>query len=346
MTLRREAWGEAGGKSVHLYTLSRENGMGVSVATYGGVIVRLAVPDLHGRTVEVVLGYDSLAGYLDDQCFFGCMVGRVANRIGSARFFLGGRECRLDRNHGRHHLHGGARGFHARVWRAEAGETLDGPCLRLTRTSPDGEQGYPGSMEAEVTYTLLEDGLRLDFTASTDRSTVVSMTNHSYFNLTGKPGSNCLGHRLLLSAGRVLETDGDLIPTGALLDVAGTPLDFRVETAIGERMANLPQGRGYDHYFVLDDDSSGMKQAASVRDPESGRGMEVWTSWPGLQFYSGSHIPQGLRGKDGAIYGPGSGFCLEAHGFVDAPNHPEFPSVALEPGEIMRNTILYTFPAN
>ena len=345
MTIRRESWGEAGGEPVHLYTLSRENGMEASVATYGGAVVRLAVPDRSEDVVDITLGYDSLDGYLKDNCYFGCLVGRVANRIGNARFTLGGTEYALDRNHGSHHLHGGARGFNTRIWQAEAGDGPDGPCLRLSRTSPDGEQGYPGTLEAEVAYTLLDDGLRLDFSAATDRPTVVSMTNHSYFNLSGRPGATCLGHRLSIPAGRVLEAGEDLIPTGALADVAGTPFDFRGEAVIGERLADLPEGRGYDHYFVLDDDSRGLKRAAAARDPESGRAMEMWTTWPGVQFYSGSHIPEGLPGRDGAAYGPGCGFCLEAHGFADAPNHPGFPSVALEPGEAMRHTIMYTFSA-
>jgi aldose 1-epimerase len=348
MTIRSEAWGEAGGRPVHLYTLAA-NGLEVSVATYGGVIVRMMVPDSVGNTANVTLGYDSVDGYINDSCYFGCIVGRVANRIGHARFTLDGTEHVLDRNHGDHQLHGGARGFHARVWNAQAEETPDGPRLRLTRTSPDGEQGYPGTVEARVDYTLLRDGLRLDFVAATDKPTPVNMTNHSYFNLSGRAGSSCLDHRLSIPAGRILETDTALIPTGGLAGVAGTPFDFRSGEAVGARImeesAPLSVGRGYDHYFVLDDGSARLKTAATVYDPASGRAMEVGTTHPGVQFYSGNHIPEGLPGCDGARYVPRCGFCLEAHGYVDAPNHPGFPPVTLLPGETMHHTIIYKFSA-
>lgn len=346
MTVRREAWGEARGRPVHLYTLAG-NGLEVSVATYGGVVVRLTAPDRGGNAANVTLGYDSLDEYINDSCYFGCIVGRVANRIGNGRFTLAGTEHVLDRNHGDHQLHGGAKGFHTRVWDAEAGETPDGPRLRLTRTSPDGEQGYPGTVEARVDFTLSGNGLRLDFSATTDKPTPVNMTNHSYFNLSGRPGSSCLDHRLAIPAGRILETDGALIPTGALAEVAGTPFDFRSGESVGARImeagAPLSAGRGYDHYFVLDHGSTRLKTAASVFDPESGRAMEVRTTHPGVQFYSGNHIPEGLPGRSGARYNPRCGFCLEAHGYADAPNHPGFPSVTLPPGETLHHTILYTF---
>ena len=349
MTIRREAWGEACGRPVDLYTLTGAGGMEASVATYGGVIVRLAVPDRDGHATDVVLGYDSLDGYLKDQCYFGCVVGRVANRIGNARFTLDGVDYALDRNHGEHHLHGGSGGFNTRVWEAEAGETPDGPSLRLERTSPDGEQGYPGSVEVRVEYTLLDNGLRIDFSAAVDRATPVSMTSHGYFNLSGNLGSSCLDHRLVIPAEHVLETDRDLIPTGALVEVEGTPFDFRIESAIGERIGNehpaLAAGQGYDHYFVLKDGSNGLKQAALVREPVSGRAMEVWTTAPGVQFYSGNHIPGNLPGKDGVRYAPRCGFCLETHGVVDAPNRPEFPSVTLKAGAAGKQTLLYTFSA-
>ena len=346
MTIRREAWGEAAGRPVDLYTLSGEGGM-AAVSTYGGAVVRLAVPDGRGGAVDVAHGYDSLKGYLDDSCYFGSIVGRVANRIGNARFSLDGVERVLDRNHGDHQLHGGSRGFHARVWEAEAAETPDGPRLSLTRTSPDGEQGYPGTLEARVDYTLLGNGLRLDFSAVADRPTPVSMTSHSYFNLSGDLGASCLGHRLTIPAGRILETGAGQIPTGALIDVTGTPFDFRSGTAMGERIdahdERLAAAQGYDHYFVLDDDSRELRLGALVLEPESGRAMELWTTCPGIQFYSGNHIPEGLPGRDGTRYGPRCGFCLEAHGYVDAPNHSDFPSVVLEPGTVMMQTIIYTF---
>lgn len=347
MTIHREAWGEVGGRPVDLYTLSGESGMEASVSTYGGVVVRLSVPDSHGNVTNVTQGYDSLKQYLDDPCYFGCIVGRVANRIGNARFSLNGEEYVLDRNSGNNQLHGGSKGFHTRVWEADAAETTNGPSLSLTRTSPDGEQGYPGTLEARVDFTLLEHGLRLDFSATTDRPTPVSMTNHSYFNLSGDLGSSCHGHRLTIPAGRILETDTGQVPTGALTDVTGTPFDFRSGPFVGERIDAQDEGLvaagGYDHYFVLDDDSGELKLAGSVVEPESGRGMELRTTCPGIQFYSGNNIPEGLPGRGGTRYGPRCGFCLEAHGYVDEPNHSDFPSVILEPGRVMRQTIIYTF---
>lgn len=346
MTVCRRQWGEAGGRSVDLYVLSH-GPMEAAVATYGGALVRLMVPDAAGRAENVVLGYDSLDGYLRDEQYFGSLVGRTANRVGNARFTLNGAERGLDRNHGRHHLHGGSRGFNTRVWDGEAADTPHGPRLTLRRTSPDGEQGYPGALAVRVDYTLLADGLRLDFFAETDAPTPVNLTGHAYFNLSGRPGSTIEDHRLAIPASRVLETDPDLIPTGGLADVAGTPFDFRRAAAVGARIGEdhpgLRAGAGYDHYFVLDDDSGGLKVAAEVSEPASGRRMTVLSTHPGVQFYSGNHIPPGSAGADGARYSPRSGFCLEAHGYPDAANQAGFPSVTLLPGERMHHTILYNF---
>ena len=332
------------GVPVELYTLSNGAGMEADIATYGGTLVRLTAPDRDGNMADVVLGYDTLDGYLDDRCYFGRLVGRVANRIGEARLILDGEEFALDRNHGRHHLHGGARGFHSRVWTAEASPDTD--ALTLTYESRDREQGYPGNLTASAVYSMTEDGLRLDFSASTDRATPVNLTGHAYFNLTGRPGADCLGHVLTIPASRCLETDGELIPTGGLAEVAGTPLDFTAGVAIGARIRQdflpLAVGRGYDHCYVLDG-PAGLKQAASVVEPESGRGLEVWTTQPCVQFYSGNHIPEGLPGKAGAVYGERSGLCLEPQGFVDAPGHAAFPEVILRPGGTYRQTILYRF---
>ena len=348
MGIAQKQWGVArDGTPVDLFTLTVASGMEASIATYGGVVVRLTAPDREGVMADVTLGYQSLDGYFDDGCFFGCLVGRVANRIANASFFLDGREHRLDQNHGSHHLHGGSRGFHSRVWQVDS--VTDGvePGLTLTHVSRDGEQGYPGNLKATVVYTLTEDGLRLDFSATTDRLTVVNMTNHSYFNLSGQPGSDCLGHVLTIPAHRYIETDRELIPTGRLAEVDGTPLDFTGGVSMGSRIdADFPAlaiGQGYDHFFVLDDEGEGVKLAASVHEPVSGRGMEVWTTNPGVQFYSGNHIPEGLAGMDGAFYGKRFGFCLEAQGFVDAPNRAGFPSVVLEPGAVYRQSIMYKF---
>ncbi|WP_319581724.1 aldose epimerase family protein [uncultured Pseudodesulfovibrio sp.] len=334
------------GTPVELYTLTNALGMEADIATYGGALVRLTVPDRNGILADVVLGYDSLDGYLDDCCFFGKLVGRVANRIGGARLVLDGEEYELDRNNGRNHLHGGAGGFHSRVWKAKTVETQAGQALVLRYESPDGEQGYPGNLAVSAIYTLTDDGLRLDFSAATDRTTAVNLTAHPYFNLSGRPGADCLRHVLTIPARRCLETDAELIPTGCLSEVAGTPLDFMDGVAIGARIRQdfvpLKNGGGYDHCYVLDS-RSGLRSAASLVEPVSGRGMEVLTTQPCIQFYSGNFIPEGLPGKDGAVYGERSGLCLEPQGFVDAPGHEAFPEVTLRPGEAYRQTILYRF---
>ena len=351
MQLTKRPFGRTpAGEPVELYTLV--NGpMSADICTYGGIVVRLAAPGRDGVSRDVVLGYDDLDGYLADQCYFGCLVGRVANRIGRARFTLDGVEYEVDRNHGAHHLHGGRLGFHARVWRAEPGGTDAAPSLTLTYDSADGEQGYPGALSVRATYTLEADGLRLEFAATTDKTTVVNLTNHSYFNLSGRPGSDCLGHVLTIPAHRYLETDAELIPTGNLAELAGTPLDFAAGVAIGQRIRQdslpLSIGKGYDHCYVLDGregaPGNGLRLAASAAEPVSGRTMEVWTDHPCVQFYSGNHIPAGLPGKGGAVYGPRAGFCLEAQEYVDAPNHDGFPEVTLEPGIEHRRTILFRF---
>lgn len=347
MQLSSRPFGTTGdGTPVELYTLVNAAGMEAAIATYGGALVRLTAPDRDGDMADVVLGYDTLDGYLNDCCCFGRLVGRVANRIGGARLVLDGREYALDRNNGRHHLHGGAGGFHSRVWRADPIETEAGPALVLTLESSDGDQGYPGNLAVSAVYTLAEDGLHLDFSAATDRTTAVNLTAHPYFNLSGRPGTDCLGHVLTIPARRCLETDADMIPTGCLSEVAGTPLDFMAGVAIGARIRQdsvpLANGHGYDHCYVLDG-RAGMKPAASVVEPVSGRGLEVLTTQPCVQFYSGNHIPEGLPGKGGAVYGARSGLCLEPQGFVDAPGHAAFPEVTLRPGEAYRQTVLYRF---
>lgn len=332
------------GIPVELYTLSNAAGMEADIATYGGALVRLTAPDRDGGMADVVLGYDTLDGYLDDSCFFGRLVGRVANRIGGAHMVLDGMEYELDRNNGRHHLHGGAGGFHSRVWKAEPIETSAGPALALRYESPDGEQGYPGNLAVSAVYTMTDEGLRLDFSAATDKATAVNLTAHPYFNLSGRQGTDCLGHILTIPARRCLETDTELIPSGCLSEVAGTPLDFTAGVAIGARIRQdflpLANGHGYDHCYVLDR-RIGLRPAASLVEPVSGRGLEVLTTQPCVQFYSGNFIPEGLPGKDGAVYGERSGLCLEPQGFVDAPGHAAFPDVTLLPGEAYRQTILY-----
>ncbi|EGB16142.1 Aldose 1-epimerase [Pseudodesulfovibrio mercurii] len=347
MQLTRRPFGAIDdGTPVELFTLANGAGMEADVCTYGSALVRLTAPDRNGTLADVVLGYDDLGGYLRDECYFGRLVGRVANRIGGARLVLDSEEFLLDRNDGRHHLHGGRGGFHSRVWRAEPVETGGGPGLVLTLESRDGDQGYPGNLAVTAVYTMTDDGLRLDFSAATDRTTAVNLTAHPYFNLTGRTGTDCLGHIVTIPARRYLATDPELIPTGSLAEVAGTPMDFRAGAAVGARMGEdfppLSFAGGYDHCYVLDG-QAGLKPAGSVFEPVSGRGLEVLATQPCVQFYSGNHIPEGLPGKGGAVYGERSGLCLEPQGFVDAPGHAPFPQVTLRPGQAYNQTILYRF---
>ncbi|MBU1247466.1 MAG: galactose mutarotase [Proteobacteria bacterium] len=347
MGTTRFDWGQTPEGAVDLFIL--ESGeMKASIATWGGVVTSLQVPDRTGALGEVTLGYASLDGYLADQCFFGCLVGRVANRIAQAHFHLDGRDYVLDRNNGAHQLHGGPQGFWNRLWQAQPGSRDGDPSLRLYLRSEDGDQGFPGSMDVVVDYTLSESGLRIHYAASTDAPTPVSLTNHMYFNLAGigTKSVDCLGHRLQLEAEQVLEVDQDLIPSGRILPVAGTPLDFTRSERIGARVNAdhplLQLAQGYDHFYVARQ-GEGLARVAVVVEPVSGRRLELYTTCPGLQFYSGNHIPQGLAGRAGERYGRYSGFCLEPHGFVDAPNHPEFPSIIVRPGEAYKAETEYRF---
>lgn len=350
MGIRQEQWGVMpGGTPVELFTLSNGRGMEASIVTYGGVITRLTAPDRAGTMADVVLGYDTLEQYLDDCCYFGCIVGRVANRIGRAQFTLDGVTYDLNRNHGDHQLHGGSDGFNSHVWKPEILESSEEPSIRLTYRSVDGEQGYPGTLDVATIYTLTADGLRMEYRATTDKTTVVNMTNHSYFNLTGQPDKDCLGHILTIPADRYMPTDGDQIPTGEMADVVGTPMDFTQPTAIGSRIDEefepLSIGQGYDHFYALDDSAS-LKLAGRVFEPESGRTLEVHTTKPGVQFYSGNHMPESVKGKAGMTYCYRSGLCLETQGYSDAPNQPNFPSIVLEPGQVYNQITVYQFFAN
>nr|WP_321259194.1 aldose epimerase family protein [uncultured Pseudodesulfovibrio sp.] len=344
MSVQRTRWGALDdGTPVDLFTLTNSGGMKASIATYGGILTRLTAPDRDGNLADVTLGFDTLEEYVANPWYFGCLIGRVANRVSHARFVLNGKSFELEKNCGEHHLHGGCNGFHKQVWDSESIETDEGPSVRLRHVSPDREMGYPGKLECSALYTLTADGLRLDFKATTDKATVVNTTHHSYFNLSGLPGKDCLGHELCIPASRVLEVDTALIPTGQMTEASGTHLDFMHSETIGRRIADNTNGRGYDHYYVLDDSASTLRLAATVLEPGSGRGMEVWTTSPGVQFYSGDYIPDSLPGKGGLMYHSRSGFCLEAQGFVDAPNQPGFPEVSLEPGQEFVQTILFKF---
>jgi aldose 1-epimerase len=342
-------WGSLpSGESISLFTLRNGNGLEASITNYGGRLVTLQVPDRAGRSEDIVLGFDSLEGYLGHNPYFGALVGRFANRIANGKFELDGAAYTLLQNNGTNALHGGARGFDKVAWKAAAIDSNGNSALELRYLSRNGEEGYPGNLEIAATYTLSNDNtLRIDYSGSTDRATVLNLTNHSYFNLAGHAQGNILDQRVVLNADRFTPVGSNLIPTGDLRSVAGTPFDFRQSTAIGARIdANDEQigfGGGYDHNFVLNRAGNGLSLAARVYDPRSGRVMEVLTTQPGMQFYTGNHIRGEIRGKGGATYDARAGFCCETQHFPDSPNQPQFPSSVLRPGDRYTHTTAFRF---
>ena len=345
--ISREAWGHTpSGAAVDLYTLRNAAGMQVRISTYGGTIVSLVTPDRAGHMADIVLGFDSIEGYtnaayLAEGPYFGALIGRYGNRIAKGQFQLNGTSYRLAVNNGVNHLHGGTKGFDKVVWTAEARKGSE-PSLALKYTSRDGEEGYPGTLDAAVVYTLTaRNELNIEYQAVTSRDTVVNLTNHSYFNLKGAGNGDILGHELQVNAERYTPVDATLIPTGELRSVKGTAFDFENPVAIGARIDarddQLVFGKGYDHNFVLTDADGTLKKAARLREPDSGRVMEIWTTEPGLQFYSGNFLKGNLIGKDGKAYGYRGGLALETQHFPDSPNHPEFPSTLLRPGKTYRS---------
>ena len=338
------------GRPARLWVLESPSGMVASFTEFGATLVSLEVPDADGKLADVVLGFDDVRGYQSDgNQYFGCTVGRVANRVRSGAFELDGRLYQLARNDGdRHHLHGGSVGWGQKLWTGRPVTHPEGQALEFRLTSGDGDEGYPGKVEAKVTYVLTRDGeLRIDYLATADSRTPLNMTHHSYFNLGGHGSGGIHDHELRLAASRYTAVDDGLIPTGELAPVDGTPVDFRESTAIGARLDALVDGPtiGYDHNFVLDSGgSSEPVLAAEVVDPASGRRMQVLTTEPGLQFYSGNFL-KGQQGKGGRTYAQRSAFCLEAQHFPDSVNVPSFPSIILEPGEEYRKTTIYRFDA-
>jgi aldose 1-epimerase len=342
------------GAIVEAYTLRNTHGIELRAITYGGIITSLKVPDRRGTTADVVLGFDSLDGYRKEHPFFGAIIGRYGNRIGRGRFSLDGTEYSLATNNGPNHLHGGPRGFDKRNW---AASTLEGKTgVAFTRTSGDGEEGYPGALTVRVTYELTDrNELIVDYHATTDKPTPVNLTQHSYFNLAGEGTGDILGHQLTINADRYTPVDDTLIPTGELAPVEGTPFDFRQPTAIGARIdadhAQIRNGQGYDHNWVLNrpadtGGAAGLVLAAKAGDPSSGRWLEVRTTEPGIQFYSGNFLDGTITGKSGRAYGRRSGFCLETQHFPDSPNKPNFPSTILRPGQEYRSRTVFTFGAS
>ena len=337
------SWGKTSdGEPVDLYTLTNAKGAEARIATYGGVVVSLKVPDRSGAIGDIVAGFDNLEGYLKPPPYFGAIIGRYGNRIGKARFSLDGMEYTLAKNDGENSLHGGLRGFDKRVWTVKAASPQS---LELSYLSKDGEEGYPGNLLATVTYTLTDaNELKIDYSATTDKDTVVNLTNHSYFNLAGE--GDILEHQVTINADRFTPVDRGLIPTGELKNVAGTPFDFRTPKTIGERIEQKDEqlifGHGYDHNWVLNRSGADLELAAKVLDPKSGRVMQVLTMEPGLQFYTGNFLDGTLQGK-GRIYTRRSAFCMETQHFPDSPNKPDFPSTVLRRGEKYQTTTVYRF---
>lgn len=336
------------GKEVMLYTLKNTKGATATVSNYGGTVVSLTMPDRNGQFGDVVLGFKKLADYEKKSPYFGCLVGRYGNRIAKGTFSLDGKTYHLAINNPPNSLHGGLRGFDKVIWGATPMETKEGPALKLTYTSRDGEEGYPGTLSVTATYTLTDrNELRVVFTATTDQKTVVNLTHHSYFNLAGEGNGDILGHVVTLKANRFTPVDKNLIPNGKLESVKGTPFDFRKPTAIGERISQPDQqlqfGGGYDHNWIADKLPGHLGVVAKVEEPKSGRVMEVLSTEPGVQFYTGNFLDGTLVGKSGKPYAFRNGFCLEPQHYPDSPNHPEFPSVVLKPGQTYKNTIIYRF---
>jgi len=337
------------GRAVSLYTLTNKSGVEMTVTDYGGIIVSLKVPDRNGNMGDVVLGYDKLDSYLEDTPYLGAIIGRYGNRIGMGKFSLDGTEYTLATNNGANHLHGGEKGFDKVLWKGEPFKNDNGVGIVFTYTSKDGEEGYPGNLAVKVTYTLGNDNsLRFDYEATTDKTTVCNLTQHSYFNLAGHDSGTILNQELMIKSDYYTPVDDGLIPTGELRPVAGTPFDFNQPTQIGARITDenqqLTYGLGYDHNWVLKREKDGdLELAATLFDSGSGRLMEVWTEEPGLQFYSGNFLDGSHIGKGGKAYQHRTGLCLETQHYPDSPNQPDFPSVTLQPGETYQTTTVYKF---
>jgi aldose 1-epimerase len=350
MNIRQEPFGKTpDGAMVTIYTLTNPSGVEARIMTYGGIVVSLKVPDRGGKMNDVVLGYDNLEGYVKNNSpYFGALIGRYGNRIAKGRFSLDGVEYKLAQNNGENHLHGGIRGFDKVVWQASPVRRANGPALKLTYLSKDGEEGYPGNLSVTVVYTLTnKNELRIEYSATTDKATVLNLTNHSYFNLAG--AGDILGHEMMINADRFTPVDKGLIPTGELLSVKGTPMDFTTPTAIGSRIEQqyeqLLFGGGYDHNWALNKNNGALTLAARVYERTTGRVMEVYTTQPGMQFYTGNFLDGTITGKGGKVYEKRYGFCLETQHFPDSPNKTNFPTTVLRPGQRYRQTTLYKFSA-
>lgn len=339
--ITRTVFGNVDGKEVYLYELNYPDKMIIRLTNYGGIVTSLVVPDKNGKMDDVVLGFDSLQSYLNGHPYFGCIAGRYANRIAEGRFSIDGREYQLATNNGPNALHGGIKGFDKVVWDSKEYRNGDEAGVELSYLSLDGEEGYPGNLKVRVIYSMMPDnGLKIDYFAETDQPTPVNITHHGYFNLKGEGNGDILEHVLFIDADRYTVVNDQLIPTGELRGVAGTPFDFRQPKTIGRDFSQVPGG--YDHNFVLNNPGS-YRKVVHVFEPSSGRTMDVFTTEPGIQFYTGNFLDGTLVGKSGKPYRQHYAFCLETQHFPDSPNQPSFPNVILRPGEVYRHTTLYLF---
>jgi aldose 1-epimerase len=348
-TLNKESFGKtADGQEVELYTLTNSNGVEAKITTYGAIVVSLKVPDRDGKFDDIVLGFDTLDGYLKGHPYFGAIIGRYGNRIGKAKFTLNGVEYKLAANNGENTLHGGIKGFDKVVWKAKPLSGKEGVGLEMTYLSKDGEEGFPGNLSVKVVYTLTDhDELKIEYQATTDKDTVVNLSSHSYFNLAGQGNGDILNHQITLNADRFTPVDAGLIPTGELRNVKGTPFDFTQPTAIGARVGQdeeqLKLGTGYDHNWVLNGKAGSLRLAARATEPSTGRVLEVSTTEPGIQFYIGNFLDGSLTGKGGKVYKRRYGFCLETQHFPDSPNQAAFPSTVLKKGDRYQTTTVLKF---
>ena len=347
-TVTKAPFGTADGQSVDLYTLRNVHGVEAKITNYGGILVSLKVPDRNGKFDDVVLGFNDLDTYLKGHPYFGALIGRYGNRIAKGRFTLNGVEYKLAVNNGENTLHGGIKGFDKVVWTGKEMKTKAGPAVVLTYLSKDGEEGYPGNLNVRVVYTLTNNNeLKIEYSATTDKDTVTNLTHHSYFNLAGEGNGDILSHLVTINGSRFLPTDAGSIPTGELRKVAGTPFDFLTAHAIGERInqdeEQLKLGNGYDHTWIINGRSGTLRLAATAYESTSGRTMQVWTTEPGVQFYTGNFLDGTLTGKSGKIYQRRFGFCFETQHYPDSPNHPAFPTTTLKKGATYRSTTIYRF---
>ena len=341
-------FGTADGQSVDLYTLRNVHGVEARITNYGGILVSLKVPDRNGKFDDVVLGFNDLDTYLKGHPYFGALIGRYGNRIAKGRFTLNGVEYKLAVNNGENTLHGGLKGFDKVVWTGHELKTKAGPAVALTYLSKDGEEGYPGNLNVRVVYTLTNnDELKIEYSATTDKDTVTNLTHHSYFNLAGEGNGDILSQVVTINGSRFVPTDAGSIPTGELRNVKGTPFDFLTAHAIGERInqdeEQLKLGNGYDHTWIVNGRPGVMRLAATAYDKTSGRTMQVWTTEPGVQFYTGNFLDGTLTGKSGKIYQRRFGFCFETQHYPDSPNHPAFPTTTLKKGATYKSTTIYRF---